>query len=100
MKKFHDVEGTEYSVNTCVDLRGVLIELRGSALKANNFEWAVALSHTIAMWHFMALEIFGDEYQKGMDAWLTNSKASISSYTITLGSPTLEDASDSTSSDT
>ena len=47
------------------DNRNWLINLRDAALKENNFDIAVALSHTIAWLHYlMELEKYVDEMEK------------------------------------
>jgi hypothetical protein len=41
------VDGVEYTPAAVADVRNQVILLRDEALKANNFEWAVLLSHAI-----------------------------------------------------
>lgn len=43
------VDGIPYDTDFCMRNREMLIVLRDAALKAGNFEFAVGLSHTIAI---------------------------------------------------
>ncbi len=44
-----EVDGVSFTPEAIEDIRGVVIELRDEALKQREFDYAVALSHAIAM---------------------------------------------------
>lgn len=52
---------TEWTADEVEKHRELIIELRDSALKHNNFTWSVVLSITVGLLHHLAEELKKDE---------------------------------------
>jgi hypothetical protein len=58
-----EFDGMAYDRASSQELRSKVIELRDEALKQNDFEWAVNLSHVIA-WMACAIDVIYPEQEK------------------------------------